>query len=72
MFGLDAIISSAMGAIEERNRLEAKWNAMPEHEREAAKEKYRAQIADDLAHRRALEVADAGRQRNWIETLFGR
>lgn len=58
-------------ANQQREAREKLWAAMPEDEREKAKEEWRKQVEADEAHRRALEIAAASRPRNWIETLFG-
>jgi hypothetical protein len=61
MFGISVLV----GMIAENKRREAWIDSMPEEEQEKIRAEDAKKARDELAHRRALEVAEAGRARNF-------
>lgn len=65
MFGLTSIVIAAASVIEGNRIREEMISKLPIEEQEKIREKDRKDYEENLKHRRALEVAEAGRTRNF-------
>lgn len=73
MFGSFAI--GVIGAVaahnEELKEFERRMALLPPEEAQAERKARARRIEECRRHRQALEIANASRPRNWLETLFG-
>lgn len=64
MFGIEAVVE-CMGIIEEERQFNEMCKALPADVANKLKADRSARRKEEIAHNRALEVADAGRARNF-------
>lgn len=65
MLGASIIATNLMAATQRREERNSLWEMTPEEERSALLDKWERQDRENRDHRRALEIAEAGRARNF-------
>lgn len=79
MFGIGVMVATLISQVEIHKQRQAEYGLylanLPEGETPKTFEEYFPVIAYERAqaeHRKQLELAEAGRARNWLETLLGK